>query len=411
MSAGLALILVVVAAYLAAHVVSQWLARRYLVVSGAEYLLLGFLLGPQVSGVLTADMVGGVAPFMTLAFGWIGALVGAQFFVPELLRLPALSFRIAFGEAVITFLVIGGLMAGTLAWWFSLPRETVMAPAVALGAIAVVSGPAGIAMVARTVRSGSRLLRQLQITAAVDAAVAVLVFGLLLSITHIGSVALPGRPTATEWTMIAVAIGVVGGTLFHLFLGVERNIDRLFVALSGALILVSGAAAYLRLSPLLPAMLVGFVLVNTSAARTEIRQVLGTVERPLYFVLLIFAGAAWRPGSWAWLVPMLLFLAARPLAKLGGARLAARASGGKPGLGPNWGIGLLGHGGLALAIAFNFQLYDDSPLADIVFSTAIASVLLTDLFSARVVQAVVGSKRTRIRIEGDEPRGRAREAP
>ena len=34
-----------VGAYLAAHVAFGWLARRYLIVSGAEYLLLGILLG------------------------------------------------------------------------------------------------------------------------------------------------------------------------------------------------------------------------------------------------------------------------------------------------------------------------------------------------------------------------------
>ena len=397
MSAGLALILIVVAAYLAAHVVSEWLARRFLVVSGAEYLLLGVLLGPQVSGMLTADMVGGFAPIMTLAFGWIGALVGAQFLVPELIRLPARAFRIAFGEAVITLVVVGSIMGATLAWWFALPREAVVVPGIALGAIAVVSGPAGIAMVARAVRARSSLLRQLQITAAADAAVAVVAFGLLLSITHPGTATSAGRPTATEWALIAVGIGVVGGTLFHLFLGAEGNIDRLVVALMGALILASGAAAYLRLSPLLPAMLIGFVLVNTSASRNEIRQVLAKVERPLYFVLLIFAGVAWQAGTWAWVVPTVVFLVARPLAKLGGARIAARAAGGLPGLGPAWGIGLLGHGGLALAIAFNFQLYADSPLGDIVFTAAIASVLLTDLFSARVVQAAVGSHAARIR--------------
>src|SRR5690606_41478623 len=90
---------------------------------------------------------------------------------------------------------------------------------------------------------------------------------------------------------------LLGGILFHLFLGPERKVDRLFIALAGALILTSGAAAYMRLSPLLPAMLVGAVLVNTSHSNAEIRQVLAKVERPLYFVLLIFAGAAWQPSS------------------------------------------------------------------------------------------------------------------
>ena len=53
MSEGLILVLVVAASYLAARVAFEWLARRYLIVSGAEYLLLGILLGPQVSRILS----------------------------------------------------------------------------------------------------------------------------------------------------------------------------------------------------------------------------------------------------------------------------------------------------------------------------------------------------------------------
>ena len=48
MSAALILVLVVAVAYLAAHVAFDWIARRFLIVSGAEYLVLGILIGPEV---------------------------------------------------------------------------------------------------------------------------------------------------------------------------------------------------------------------------------------------------------------------------------------------------------------------------------------------------------------------------
>ena len=179
--------------------------------------------------------------------------------------------------------------------------------------------------------------------------------------------------------------------LFHLFIGPEREVDRPFIALAGAVILVSGAAGYLGLSPLLPAMLMGAILVNTSRAKEEISEVLIRAERPFYFVLLILAGASWTPSSSprAWLIPVVLFLAARMLGKLGGARLAARANDALPTLGPDWGRALLGHGGLALALALDYMRGPHAVLHDVVFTAAIASVLLTDLASARMVQSVV----------------------
>ena len=47
MSSTLLLVIVAASAYLAAHVVFGWLGRKYLVVSGAEYLLLGIVARAQ----------------------------------------------------------------------------------------------------------------------------------------------------------------------------------------------------------------------------------------------------------------------------------------------------------------------------------------------------------------------------
>jgi Kef-type K+ transport system membrane component KefB len=195
--------------------------------------------------------------------------------------------------------------------------------------------------------------------------------------------------TPTEWVAVTLGIGVAGGVLFHLFLGRERHVDRLFISLGGGVILVSGAASYVRVSPLLAALCFGAILVNTSRSRAEIAAALERVERPFYFVLLVFAGAAWRPSASSWVLPVLLFLAARTAGKLGGARLAARSSGLLPVLGPNWGRALLGQGPLALAIALNYVYQGGGSVPYVVFTAAVASVLLTDLLSPQLVHSVL----------------------
>lgn len=400
MSATIVLLLVVVGAYLAAHVAFEWLARRFLIVSGAEYLLLGVLLGPSVSGVIQTDVVGDFAPLMTLALGWIGAVIGAQFVFPALARLPAGLFRTAFIEAILSLALVSVVMGGVLIWIFPLDVKAAVLPAVALGAIATASAPSGIAMVSRRIGRRDRLVQQLEVATAVDAAVAIVAFGFLLSIIHVVPDVTPRAPTATEWVVISLAIGVVGGVLFHLFLGGERHVDRLFIALAGAIILASGAAAYLRLSPLLPTMIIGMILVNTSVNRDEIKEVLGRVERPLYFALLIFAGAAWQPGGREWFLPVILFLGVRILAKIGAAWTAAATTAALPALGPGWGRALLGQGGLAVAIALNYRLSEDALYPNIVFTAGLLSVLITDLISARVADAVLWPRLRRIRSGG-----------
>jgi hypothetical protein len=395
MSPALILILVVSGAYLAAHVAFEWLARRFVIISGGEYLLLGILLGPQVSGLIGADAVGGFAPFMTLALGWIGAVIGVQFYVPGLVRVPGIFYRIALLESILSLAVVAGLMAWLLSWIAGQPVAVVLPAAVVLGAVAVATAPSGIALVVHRLGRRGPLVRQLEVTTALNALVAIVSFGLLLSLSRgLPAEAAAGRaPTPTEWVVISLAVGVVGGLLFHLFLGGERKSDRLFIALAGALILASGASAYLRLTPLLAALLIGVILVNTSPNRDEIRQVLIRVERPLYFVLLIFAGAAWRPIPWIWVTVVVAFVLARTLAKVGGARLAARLTGTIPVLGLHWGRALLGHGGLALAIGLNYQILDGGLLANVVFTATIVSVLLTDLYSARLAHSVLEPSR------------------
>ena len=392
MSATLALILIVGAAFLAAHVLFDWLAERFRMVSGPEYLVLGILLGPQVSGFMSADVVQSFAPFMTLALGWTGAALGMQLYLPHLIQTRALVYRTALLEAVIAFVVVTAVMVSAFAWAFSLSIAQVILPAVTLGAIAVASASSALPLFAAS--DEHPIVEQLAITALVDSVFAIIVFGLLLCIAHV-DVSVGARSlTATEWAAITVGIGVVGGTLFHLFIGTERDEDRLFIALAGSIILASGAASYLRLSPLLASLLIGAILVNTSTNRKEIVNSMAAIERPLYFVLLIFAGAAWRPSQYDWFLPVVLFVFVRIAAKLGAARLAVRIEHRVETLGINWGRVLFTQGTLALAIALNYSLNDSQIVPNVVFTAAILSVLVNDLFGARIIRALI-----------DEPNG------
>ena len=390
MSAGILLVLVIVTAYLATHVAYEWIARRFLIISGAEYLLLGILLGPEVSGIFSADVLQGFAPLTSLALGWVGVLVGMQFYLPVLVKAPGVVYRLAFAESLTTFAAVAAASLGVIVWAFPAPVELAIGPAIALGAVACASTPSGIEVAARALRHRGPVVRQLQFATAIDALVGIVALGLLACWLH-PSTGTPSRqPTVTEWAVITLGVGAVGGALFHLFLGDERKIDRLFVSVAGAVILASGTATYLEVSPLLASLVVGFILVNTSRNREEIGRVLATAERPLYFVLLIFAGASWQPSAQsAWVFPVVAFLFARAFGKIWGARVATWWNGQGEQLGYDWGRALIGQGGLAVAIALDYLLRAGSVQANVVFSAAVASVLLTEFAAARLVRSAI----------------------
>lgn len=390
MSPGLALVLVAIGAYLAAHVAFDWIGRRLLIVSGAEYVLLGILLGPQVAGVLDADLLQSFAPVSALALGWMGAIIGSRFILGQMVRVPGVVWRIAFAESLLTLFIVTGLELLVIRWLFGLSTERALGPALALGAFASASAVAGIEFAARRHGGSGPVVTQLRVTAGTNLFVAVMAFGLLVASVHPPTPTLARPITPTEWTVITIAIGVVGGALFHLLLGDEDRVDRLFISLAGMLTLISGAATYLRLSPVMASMFFGAMLINTSRQRAEIRVALHRVERPLYFALLVLAGATWRPSAQtAWLLPVLLFLVARGIAKLGGSRLVTRVNDMIPVIGGDWGRALLGQGGIVLALAVNYLFQDSLALPNVVFTTAVVSVVLTDVFSGRLAASVL----------------------
>lgn len=402
MTTGLLLVLLIVTAYLATHLAYDWIARRFLIISGAEYLLLGILLGPQVSGLFTAELLRGFAPLASLALGWVGVLVGMQFYVPSLVRVPRRIYGHGFAEALVTLGAVTAASVPVLAWLFALDPVVAAGPAVALGAVACASTPSGIEVAARALRDDGPVVRQLQYANAIDSLVGVVALGLLACWLHPATGTPPRQPTVTEWAVITLAVGIVGGVLFHLFLGDEHQTDRLFVSVAGSVVLASGTASYLAVSPLLASMVVGVILVNTSRNRDDITRVLTLAERPLYFVLLIFAGASWRPSAQgAWLIPVAVFVVVRAGAKVWGARAATWWSGSIPELGGGWGRALIGQGGLAIALALDYLLRPGSRLPNVVFSAAVASVLLTEFAAARLVRGAIAPRPRAARPPGD----------
>jgi Kef-type K+ transport system membrane component KefB len=383
------LILLVVIGYLAARFAVDWLARHALVVSGAEYLVLGLLLGPLGTGILAEEQLGALTPFFTLALGWMGASVGFRYWLPILTRTPAVLYRLALTQTTCTAVLVG-LGSWWILWATGLAtRDQAIAPAAVLAAIATASSLQGARVAAKALGHRNLAVRLLESAAGIDALVAIAIISLVLAAGHPAVGVHPREPTATEWMVIAMAVGLVGGWLFHLFLGNERSPNRLFIAMAGAVIVTTGAANYIGMSALLPGLLVGLILVNTTRQREQVREMLDRVDRPLYFLMLVCAGALWAPSTEDVFVPVLAFLALRFVGKVGGGWMAARSNGVIGTFSGRWGEALLGQGGLAIALALDYAQWESAVRPNLVFTAALCSVLLTDVFSARLARGVV----------------------
>jgi hypothetical protein len=89
--------------------------------------------------------------------------------------------------------------------------------------------------------------------------------------------------------------------------------------------LASGMAGYLGLSPLVAGAIAGALLTNLPFERMgELRETILQLERPLYLVFLLVAGALWDPTAWQGWLLVPVFVLARVGAKVAGADIAVR---------------------------------------------------------------------------------------
>lgn len=396
MSPTLTALAVVAVGYILAYVVFDRLRDTFGYVGGAEYLIIGVLLGPHVTGFLREDVIRDLTPIISLALGWMGMLLGSYFRLPTMAHVPATHVSMAFGEAITVFGFALAAMLAVFHWVVGLTWPEAAIPSVTLAAIATLSAPTSIDAFARKGMGPSRLFPVLQLTARIDALIGVAAFGLVLAILHQGEVAQSVRPpTATEWALINIAVGVASGVLFHLFLGPREEIGsdddtaRLFVALAGTIVIASGASYYLNLSPIFTSLVLGFILANTGKAHRDVARLLETTERPVYLILLIFAGAAWSPGSLQLLFLVPAFIAVRIAAKLAGGWVGGRVAA-PPDLDtPHMGRALMALGGLGVAIAVNYGQVHPDLAADAVLTAALVAVLLFEAVSTSETSALL----------------------
>lgn len=378
-------------AYVLAHFVVERLQARVLMSSGVEYLILGLLLGPFMpwKGPIDEPTLRSLYPVMSLVIGALGLLTG--------LRANLRSLVLRQDEALplaLTVFTLTGAAVGAGSWALlqtpalgGFRPEEAMAGAAVLGASATVSSASALALVRRLFKADGTLTRLLDSTMRATDLLAIIAFGTVFCVFHAND-PVHSDWNYANWLLVTLGLGVGLGALFRLFIG-ERfdDDDQIFLAILGIIVFASGAAYYLQLSPLLVTLILGMTLANVTRSADVILATMERQQRTLSLMLLVIAGAMWRPiDSLGWIV-VLAYLLMRFGAKLlGGWAASASAHRDVP---RDVGRGLLGHGNVAVAMAAGFRLAFDGPVVDIAFTAILCSVLLSELSSARQLKGLL----------------------
>jgi len=356
-----------------------WLQRFF--DSGLIFLVLGVALGPAGLQWINQTTLIQTNPLVLFFLGWIGFLFGAHLEWRRLRRVSGRLWAAMLGESLPPLLLVGAA-----AWWFFdryLPDAGTshqrLAALITLSACASGTAPASVFWLGGRPLFTGATANQMRLLATLDDLPGLLVFGLMFVLLPP-----PALPDSDLWAVLlwlpgSVLIGVIMGYLLRALATTANDEQVTFLIVLGIIGFTAGFSAYVHLSPIFTGAVAGYTFVNTSRQKEKFFAVLAGSEHPIYVLFLILVGCHWTLSSESLYGMVLLYLGVRLSGKVGGGALAfalLRA----PQRRHHWaGLGLLGQGGMAVALAINYQLTYASPFSATVVTVLILGVFINEL--------------------------------
>ncbi len=364
------------------------LGVRNLFLTGIEYLLVGFLLGGAVLDLLDAATLDGLYPFVGMGLSWIGMLFGVQWEFRRLSHIPGRVFGVALVQSLITLVVVAVPFLLLFPNLYARETELLVIGAVTLAAAASGTASSGLTLFARNTPAPARpLMRLLTNVSNIDDLVGLTAFGLISCLA-----ALHADASTYTWIGVSAGLGLTVGLLVVALTANRLKDDEMLLVVMGAITFSGGLSLYLSLSPLLVNLIAGVIVANLARgrARAGIRTVLLRGEHSIYIIFLILVGAGWRIES-VWLLALVpVYVLVRTLGKiLGGfvsVRLFLPGSRALSGLG----LGLLSHGGMAVAIVVNLHQIHRSEVTDAVISVVLLGIIASELIAPASTRRLLG---------------------
>ena len=376
MPLSLTLTLTVAFSFLVSRLLQRYAPQR--LSSVTAYLLVGFMVGPKVGGLVSSTDLVLLRPFISLTLGVVGFVLG----LPLAKRLESVGVFEA-GLLSTTLSILSLSTSANFLFQFLHPAEIRHSglPAITLGAAGAATSLTTLRTSAMRFRASGLVTQLVQSLALVGNLLAVLVSGLAIATAGADTSAARLGLGQGMWLFASIGLGIVCGLLFHFFMRAEESDERAFLGTVGIIIFTSGVASAMGISSLVLTVLAGVTFALAAGKNDERFQNLEQLGRPSFIVLAILAGALWRPTSWIAIVEPLIFFGLRFLVLRIASSLAVRVVP-RVEYVPRIGNGLIPMGGVAIAIGVNYS-HVALPASDTVLNAILGSVVLTEFLSIR----------------------------
>ena len=332
------------------------IARRFRLPSLIGFMIMGVFLGPSVLHLFSEASLYNLTFVTQIALGFVALTIGAELSIASLRQL---------GSGIISIILVGSFMAFLIVALAVYALTRSLPAALLFGAVAPASAPAGTVAVIQEYRAKGPLTKALYAVVGFDDGLAILIFGFaaafaknwLFGTLNVlkpagGFLAVIGGP-ALE-IVGSIVLGIILGFIFTWLIQRLRATAQMLIITFGIVLIATGISLHFHLSLILTNMFIGFVLVNTRREAFVHRVMRPTREiMPLLFVLFFgLAGAHLQIGA----LPKLgligiVYVLARSLGKIGGARLGAEFGKVPEKVKKYIGFGILSQAGVAIGLA------------------------------------------------------------
>lgn len=367
------------------------------------YLILGFIIGPEVFGFVSYEFIKNTEIITELSLALIAVLVGANLkynVIKEVWKQIAL---VSFFETLFTFIFISSsfyFFFGSLGLGFA--EEKRLTIALLFGSLASATAPATILAIIYELKAEGKFSSFLLSVVAVDNAIALFLFSLVVTIINTMTT-IDGFSTmaifSVFWvTILSILLGITGAIISEL-------IDKLFAnhrsmkttSTLGMIFIVYSLSGYWELEPLFSALVMGIVMANISDEFCFVKEEFDKHLKDIIFLLFFTLSAMHLNFSFLLNMPLVivLYVVFRILGKMTGVWVGAKVSGADPHVKNYLGLALFPQAGIAIGLSLSLHHEPGFEM--------MASIILNVILATTVVHELIGPLFTKyaLKVSGE----------
>ena len=374
------------------------LARRIRLPGITGQIIGGVLIGRAGLDLFSEESIAGLNPMTEIALGLIAVTVGAHLHVGRLSNAVRRLSYLLLAESTITPLLVFGA-----AYWIG---GASLELALLFGAVSIATAPATIVALVRETRSKGVFVKTLIAAVALNNTACIVVFEVCRALIgtdfDLGRDALLDPNGAVAQLVAPVLLGALAAFALDRVTRIALGPERLATAAVVALVLTSGLATALGISPMLACLVLGAIQTNIARSRSHlVDSVFDNFEPAILTVFFTLAGMHlnFEHLEQAGILVLLYFLA-RFAGKLLAADLALRAAKATDAVRRNLGLALVPQAGVAVGLVLLIQ--EDPRFADA------AGLFAAVVLSVVTVNEIIGPVLTRLALHRAGEVGRDR---